>query len=294
MARRIVALVTHAGLPELAPDDRLLARAIEARGVETHAVVWDDPEARWNEFDAIILRSCWDYHRRVTRFRRWLDQLEDLDASLWNPASIVRWNLSKRYLLELSSVGIPVPETIWLAGDSTFPDGFPLRGIGWKQAVAKPAISANAHNTILIGMDDATNSTAGLSRLLKRGDVVIQEYLPEIATEGEWSLCFVDGLFSHAVLKRPAHGDFRVQARFGGTISARSQVPSLALSTASNVLEHLARPWLYLRIDGVIQGGRFLVLEVELIEPSLFLNVHPAGPGRFAGAVVKRLGGVLP
>lgn len=261
-----VCLVTWRGLPDLAPDDRLLRDALIGRGAAVDVCVWDDPLVDWRSYDAVVLRSTWDYHLRVGEFRRWLDGLDGV--RLWNPATLVRANIHKSYLLDLASRGVPVVPTLLLRrGDQHVAPG---------RSVVKPVVSATAFGTFVV--------EEGQTIRASDGDLLVQPFLREVIEEGEWSLVFFGSHFSHAMLKRPADGDFRVQHDFGGSAS-RVAAPAELVDGAAAVLATLAGPWLYARVDGVRAGGRFLLMELELTEPSLFLD--EASAARFAEAIVR-------
>jgi hypothetical protein len=129
-----------------------------------------------------------------------------------------------------------------------------------------------------------------LRRLLADGDVLVQRFLPEVQGEGEWSFVFFAGEFSHAVLKRPALGDFRVQEELGGSVVAAGPAPSL-VRDAERFASHVPGPWAYARIDGVVADGKLTLMEIELIEPQLFLSRHPMAAVRMADAVLSADGG---
>lgn len=285
-----VALATYDKLPELAADDRLLARHLHASGIGADAVVWDNPRVAWGNYDAIVLRSSWDYHHKPARFRAWLDEREREEAFLWNPPVTARWNMNKHYLQELQNVGVRVAETAWIEQGSTVTVAAVLGDRAWNIAVIKPAISASADGTWLLTAEDPLRNDLLLRDLLERGDVLVQEFLPEIQAQGEWSLCFVGSSFSHAVLKKPQAGDFRVQVQHGGTYVSMP-APRPAVAAASRILELTRMEWLYARVDGIVRDGDFLLLEVEMLEPSLFLDSCEDAPSRFARAIIERLDG---
>lgn len=245
----LIALVTWRGLPELAADDRLLRDALARRGARVDAVVWDDPDVDWRQYAAIVVRSTWDYHKRVDEFRAWLDRMEGLP--LWNPPALLRRNIHKSYLLELQEQGIEIVPTIFMQGG----------------AVVKPAISATAYQTMLLDYD-----------------LLIQPFVPEIL-DGELSFVFLGRAFSHVVRKRPRAGDYRVQSDFGGTAERVAVAPEL-VAQAERIAATLGEEWLYARIDCVVRDGRLLLMELEATEPSLFLDEVSAE--RFADAITSR------
>jgi hypothetical protein len=283
-----VAFITYAAMPELSADDRIGADALRKRGVAVESVVWDSPAVAWNSYDAIVVRSCWDYHVRAEEFRRWLDAVEVSGTPIWNPASILRWNMEKTYLRDLEARGIPIVATRWIeGGDGTSLDAI-LKEEGWRDAVVKPVLSASAYETWRTSSEQAHQDEDRFRALVERGGVMVQPFLPAVGGEGEWSLLFFAGNFSHAVLKRAARGDFRVQESFGGVASSRAPGERL-LAQARAVVDAVPRPWLYARVDGCVVEDRFLLMELEMLEPSLFLSRDPAAPGRFADGVVESL-----
>jgi glutathione synthase/RimK-type ligase-like ATP-grasp enzyme len=283
-----VALATCARVPDLADDDRLLLHELTRRGVDARPAVWDNPRVTWPVFDRVVIRSCWDYHRRLPQFLAWLDRLEHLAVSVWNPVPLVRVNAHKSYLRELEAAGLPVVPTAWLARGSDCDLRSLLHERGWDRAVIKPAVSASAFRTWRVSAPDTTTDVARRTfrKLLAESDVLVQRFLPEIERYGEWSFVFLGGAFSHAVLKRPAAGDFRVQAEFGGSFLEQTP-PRPAVAQALAIAHHIPRPWAYARVDAVLTERGLTLMELELIEPQLFLACHPTAAARFADAILS-------
>ncbi len=283
-----IAFVTHAGLPGLSTDDLLAVEELRRRGATVEPAVWDDPGVRWSSYDRVILRSCWDYHLRLGEFLGWLDRMEREGIPLWNPAPVARGNVDKSYLRDLAAAGIPVVPTAFLERGEAVDLGALLDERGWTDVVIKPSVSASAFRTLRIGRGEALAARTvrtDLDEMLAASRVLIQPFLPEIQTRGEWSLMFLRGEYSHAVLKRPGVGDFRVQAELGGSATLELSSPAL-IGQARAVVETIPGPWLYARVDGVEIGGTFTLMELELIEPSLFLAAGPRAPARFAEAIL--------
>ncbi|HET9794059.1 MAG TPA: hypothetical protein VFS34_06320, partial [Thermoanaerobaculia bacterium] len=207
-------------------------------------------------------------------------------ATLWNPAPLVLWNSHKFYLRDLERRGIPIAPTRFLPARSAAKLQDVLDAEGWSRAVVKPAVSATAHRTLVIGRERADESDGELRALVADGDALVQKYLPEIETKGEWSFVFLDGAFSHAVRKRPAPGDFRVQTEFGGTVEPGPPPPSL-VREAARAIDAIDSPWLYARVDGVESEGALLLMELELIEPSLYLSAAAHAARRLAAAIAR-------
>ena len=285
-----IAFVTYAQHPKLMDDDAFALPHLQGLGIETVAAVWDDPAIRWQDFDAVILRSCWDYHHKPEAFRRWLDDLTAAGVKLWNPAAIVRWNMDKLYLRDLAERGVPIPRTVWIAAGQPLELTSVFLQQDFAQAVIKPAISATAFNTFQSSRKDALQDQVKLDAILEKSGALVQEFLPEIVSYGEWSLLFFEGQYSHAVLKRPMPGDFRVQNDFGGSYTPAVPPPQL-IAQAVAILQTVDQPLLYARVDGVDRADRFVLIELELIEPALFLRAEASAPERFAQAIQARLRG---
>jgi glutathione synthase/RimK-type ligase-like ATP-grasp enzyme len=281
----VIGLVTYAKFPQLTDDDRPLLHELARVGVEARAVRWDDPAVDWPRYDALVLRSCWDYHLRPAEFSRWLDVLDSAGVPLWNPASLVRWNMHKRYLRDLERGGAVVPRTVWV--DAREQRSLPaiMRAAGWSEAVVKPAVSASATHTWRVTVNDA--HSVPFDTLRQQGDVLVQELIPEVATHGEWSVILIDGEVSHAAIKRPRAGDFRVQWEHGG--SAEPAVPPAAVTDAAREITHqIPGPWLYARVDGVDTARGFVLMELECIEPHLFFEFRQESRAAFANALARR------
>jgi hypothetical protein len=279
----VIGLVTYAKQPVLTDDDRPLIGAFAEIGIDAEPVQWDDASVDWQAFEALVLRSTWDYHLRVDEFEAWLALLDRDRVPLWNPTPVVRWNMHKGYLRGLQQAGVVIPDTRWLNRGTRVALASLLSAAAWTEAIVKPAISASATRTSLVHIDNARDA-ADFAQLLESGDVLVQEVVPEVARDGEWSLMFFGGAYSHATLKRPRTGDFRVQQELGG--SADPEVaPSILVSAGERIAAHIPGRWLYARIDGVMTAQGFMLMEVECIEPALFF-AHAAGSyERFAAAL---------
>ena len=271
-----IALITSAAWSELTDDDRLLVPALRRCGLDAVPVVWDSA-VKWDQFDHVILRSCWDYHLRAPAFLEWIGELERLGVPLHNSPGLVRWNADKTYLLQLEHAGARIPATVWIGDGEEANVQRILERQGWRSAVVKPTVSASAHGLKRIFLGDPVVRVPG--------PAMVQEFIDEIATQGEWSLVLIRGEFSHAVLKLPPAGEFRVQSEFGGT--TRIAEPGREIRDAANkIFESLPERPLYARIDGIEDENGLLLMEVELIEPVLFLGLGCAAT-RFAESIAE-------
>ncbi len=288
LARPRVALVTSSAFPHLYEDDLLLVAALEEISVDSRPAVWSDPTVDWLAFDALVIRSPWDYFERLDEFRPWLDARIASGVRMCNSSEIIDWNFDKRYLQDLAAAGVLlVPTIVVPRGES--PDIVALaRARGWEEIVVKPTISGGAYGTHRFRLDAADEYRDDIARTLSDRGLLIQPFLPEILSAGELSLLFFDGVFSHAVCKRPKVGDYRVQFVFGGTSETVDVRDEWIAEARACIAAAPALP-VYARVDGVIQDGKFLLMEFEVFEPLMFLNRHPLAAGRFARAIRGRL-----
>ncbi|MFL5619314.1 MAG: RimK family alpha-L-glutamate ligase [Gemmatimonadaceae bacterium] len=286
-----IAIVTYDAQPEVTDDDRLLAAALSARGVSVRAVPWSDPATRWSAFDAVVVRSCWDYFRRPGEFHTWLDRLEAERSRVHNDVPILRWNADKAYLRDLDAGGVPVIPTRWLGGGSAVSLGELRRDTGWTELVVKPNVSGGGHRTWRSIPDAEASDDARLAEMIDAGAVMVQPLVREIARDGEWSLVFFAGAYSHAVVKRPRSGDFRVQSEHGGTFESAEPGASV-IAAAERAIAAIplgeSAP-LYARVDGCVVDGGLLLMELEVLEPELFLRSAAAAAGRLADALLARM-----
>jgi glutathione synthase/RimK-type ligase-like ATP-grasp enzyme len=275
---RPVTLATSAKAPALTPSDALLRSALEKLGVRVDVQVWDRI-APSNEI--VCVRSTWDYHHRPDDFRQWVTSWRSRPGLLWNAPETILWNMDKIYLRSLDAQGIAIPETMFFAAQVP-PD---LSMAQANALVVKPRISATALGTYRV--DHRMPLTADQMAPLVRAGSMVQRFVPEILEEGELSLMFFGGRYSHAVRKRAAAGDFRVQSDFGGTVAVH-RASAQERRFAERVLACIPAPWVYARVDVVQSREGLLLMELELIEPELFLTWTPQAAASFAGELAAR------
>jgi hypothetical protein len=283
-----IALATYSKLPTLNDDDGLLVPALAALGVTAVPAVWDSGAVCWDEFHGVLIRSTWDYHLRTPEFLEWIARLERAGLRVWNAGDLLRWNHHKRYLRDLAAHGIATVPTRWLVRGEAVDLRTLLADAGWREAVVKPAVSASAFGTWRAATETATQEQSRLDELLSTADVMVQPLLPEVGAAGEWSLLFLGGRFSHAVLKRPAPGDYRVQWEFGGSAVSAAPAAHLIADAERAIAAAPGHP-LYARVDGVDRGGRLVLMELELIEPHLFLGWDARATGQLARALREEI-----
>jgi hypothetical protein len=279
---RNIALVTHAGLPQLATDERPLIPALAELGVRAQPAVWTDPDVDWGAFDAALVRSTWDYHLRREEFLQWIDRASR-GTRLWNPAPILRWNSHKSYLRDLQERGIPIVPTVWSDGTRSLAQILDDRA--WSDAVFKPVISAAAHRTHRVRRNSLDVAEPLYRALCQEQTVLVQPYLSSVERHGEHSLVFLAGEFSHAV-DRPAV--LAAEKGFPGEEPVAASAAERALG--ARALDAVGSPTLYARVDVAPDAaGALRLMELELVEPTLFLASDPGAVSAFARAIRSHL-----
>ena len=277
----MLALVTCRAALGLDTDLPLLQRELP----EATVVAWDDPTIDWSEFSVAIVRSTWDYHTRHDDFLRWARHVSDV-STLWNPVEVIEWNTDKRYLADLAGEGVPiVPTTFVIGTDDIDPDG--LAG----DVVVKPSVGAGS-NGVFRSRGDRSAAVEHARRLIADGlTVMVQPYLVEVETVGETGLVYIGGAFSHAfrksaILAEPIEFE-------GGLMAVETSSPHVATAAERALGDRTAGllpETAYARFDLLPTGDGPVLLEVELTEPSLFLQ-HDAGAAARAAAVFRSLAG---
>lgn len=264
------------------PDEAPLLAALRARGVCAETLEWDDPEARFDTARVTLIRATWTYHRAPQRFARWLDDVSRRTA-LYNGAEIVRWNMHKRYLLELEARGVPVvpTELVPQSADTS------LRAIaerrGFSAVVVKPAISGGSRQTRRFEAHDLDAAEAHLRAITAREDALVQPYLPEVEQRGERSLVWIDGEITHVLRKAPRfQGD-------GEGITLATDVTAEERALAQQVVGAVRCPLFYARVDMLTHAGAPQLMELELIEPSLYFELSARCLTRFVEGALERL-----
>lgn len=275
---RKVALVTYGKQPELLEGDKLLIEPFKKHGFKPLAIPWDKKGVSWEDFDLVILRSAWDYHLKIPEFLNWLEHLESRKVNLWNPVSIIRWNMNKKYLLELKKVGVPIIPTFILNKETINDAKEIILSKGWKEIVVKPVHGASAYKIVKVKAQELDT--------LQDNEVIIQPFMKEINSEGELSFIFFNKQYSHAILKKPKREEFRSQIEFGGA-ELETKPPSQLISQAQQIMDKIKSPLLYARVDGLNVGGKFFLMELELIEPYLFFEKDKKSAEKFVEAAIS-------
>ncbi|KAA3635141.1 MAG: hypothetical protein DWQ02_10290 [Bacteroidetes bacterium] len=281
-----VLLITASNLPIEEPETGKLLETLKGLGLSGKIVAWDDKTINWQDCKLVVIRTPWDYVEKYPEFRRWLE-LTGTKTKVWNPVKTILWNIHKSYLLELQEQGVPiVPTKLVSAGSEKKLSELLPEDFG-NEIVIKPAISISAKGTGRF-MKDAPEAEAHFNHLIAARDVLIQPFLPEIQQKGEVSMMYFHGKYSHAIRKIAKKGDFRVQNNFGGTVEVH--IPTAEeKEVAEKIFKVLREPPPYARVDLLSTSKGPLLMELELIEPDLFLSYDPGAFMRFAEEIKREV-----
>ncbi len=276
-------------------EDNLLREALEGRNFSVDRISWSRSNHDWGQYDCAVIRSTWDYFDRFAEFCRWFEQTSQ-ETQIVNDPSIIRWNLDKRYLLELARAEVPIVPTTLLEKGRDFQLAPWIEANG--EGIIKPTVSGGARHTYRLTNQNIETVQKTFSALIQQESFLLQPFIPEITSIGEVSFIVLGGRFSHAVRKVPKAGDFRVQDDFGGTVEPYTPIDddlSFAETTVSRCSTlHNGKTPAYARVDAVKtetqRGPEWLLMELELIEPELWLRTNADSKNKLADAVVQALG----
>lgn len=264
--------------------DHLVIPHLQQLGWQVDTLDWHDQSINWDNYDYVVVRSTWDYQEHQQAFVETLKRIEQSSATLLNPLEIMQWNISKTYLKQLQQQGVDIIPTTWCQQFDHDQIAALFEQYQCQQIIIKPCISAGSFHTYKLTKAQLAEQQGQLSQVFSHCDFMVQPFIDNILAAGEFSLFYFNGELSHTIVKQPKSGDFRVQEEFGGQISL---VPADAQlqQTAEQVLACIKPQLLYARVDMVQHQGKYLLMEVELIEPSLYFNLDSDSPLRFAKAL---------
>ena len=269
-------------------EQELLKSAFEAQGLKVNITYWDNPTYEWQETKSVLFRTIWDYFERFNEFWEWLEQVKT-KTRLINSYELIKWNIDKHYLKDISSWGIETVPTYFADKGCNMKLHEIAKRNQWKDLVIKPAISASAFKTYKILANEIQVNEKLFNSLVQERNMLVQPYFETITQLGEASLMVFDGKFTHAILKKAQPGDFRVQDDFGGTV--HNYIPTKAeINFAEKVFETCKTKPVYGRVDIVWDNDKnFYLSELEIIEPELWIRNYPKCAERIAEAVDKIL-----
>ena len=282
-----VALLSTDNLEDFFVYDDMLAEPLAEHGWQTQTISWQADNVNWADYALVIVRSTWDYQQQPERFMQKLEEINQ-QTRLENPLALMQWNLDKRYLQTLQADGVPVIPTLWMEQfqPRTLLQAFDEFAVD--TLIIKPTVSANADDTYRLTKESLSAYESRLQNTFSQRPHMIQPFVNAIVEEGEYSLFYFADQLSHSILKTPAKDDFRVQEEHGGQLQSMKADERMQY-IAQQALAALPEPALYARIDMVRHAGDWAIMEVELIEPSLYFNLDSKAPRRFVEAMLGYL-----
>ena len=277
-----IVILSCSEFPQSSEGEHLIEDAIKEQGHTVTTKPWDEVKPTDN-YDLFIIRTLWDYIERWDEFEPWFQRLEKANVRTVNSLESVRWNLNKKYMLELEKQGINIPKTFIWEGEF-LPNWDKLEAaLGGPPFVFKPLISAGGTETFLVHGD--VSYSAAIDRM-KKQPFIAQNFLKEIKTAGEISAMVFGGEYSHAVKKLPQGGEFRVQSNHGGTVQAFELDPKLQSWAESVVSKAPGKP-IIARVDFVLVNENPTLMELEIFEPELFLHFKPESAKKLVNLILK-------
>ena len=269
-------------------DDELAVLPLARRGIHVETISWDRAGVDWRQYALVVIRSTWDYQHNAEAFLRMLETIERSGVRLENGSEIVRWNMRKTYLRDLAARNIEIVPTFWREGlrrEELVPLFEELRST---EAVIKPVMSSNAQGAWRLDAQRAHELAPEIEAYFAGRPLMMQPFERGIVEEGEFSMIYLNGTHSHSILKMPKRDDFRVQEEHGSKIISITPEPAL-LAAGDAAIAAVGQKLLYARTDFVRSGDTFRVMELELVEPSLYLRIDAGAPERFADAIASLL-----
>lgn len=283
-----IAFLSMDSLKNFYTYDKLLFEPLKTLGWIAEEISWRSETVDWGDYNAVIVRSTWDYQNDLAKFKNVLERINSV-SHLENDFDLMNWNMNKNYLFDLEQKGVIIVDTIWEKSFNSDLVHEYFNKLKTDEIIIKPNVSASADNTFRLSKEDINEYLPELKKIFSAREFMVQPFLKNIIDEGEYSLFYFNGKFSHSVLKKPKEKDFRVQEEHGGDIQP-FKVSSEMKVTGKNILKKLTTVPLYGRVDLVrTKQNEFALMELELIEPSLYLNKDEKSPSRLAKAIDERL-----
>ncbi len=291
-----IAILTCAEMPEMLPYDQEVQKILIKRGFITDVLIWDEvlklSRTHLKQYDLVLIRTIWDYYKKTDEFNDFLVRLEDENINVLNPVDIIRWNMDKKYLMQLESEGYDIIPTIFnFAGEDSFSLALDK---GWEKAVLKPMISAGSYDTFVLDMCQKAKFDGLIEQYFQNRPYMLQEFVSEIALGEISTITFTepgkgsDVVLSYSIKKVPKEGDYRVQNDFGGVYSLH-EVDAKIKQLSHKITTRFNDRLLYQRLDGIWRNGKFLIMELELVEPDLYLNFSKQALNQWVGILERIL-----
>lgn len=269
-------------------EDAFVVNALKAEGLNVTRLAWDDAHFDWNTTKCIIFRTTWDYFDRFSEFSIWLENVSK-QTRLINSEAIIRWNIDKHYLLDLQKSNVHIAETHFIEPNTSTTLKEIHNTLGWTETVLKPCVSGAARHTYKLNVDNLAQHETIFKSLIANEAMMLQPFQYNIVEKGEISMMVFNGHFTHAVLKKAKHGDFRVQDDFGGSVHKYTPTKE-EITFAESAVKACKELPLYARVDIFEDNnGKIALSELELIEPELWFREQPKAAEILARAIKNSL-----
>jgi len=275
-------------IANLLQEDAMLTKALNTRGIRVARYSWSNASVDWSRYDLAIFRTTWDYFHKFNAFKQWLHDTAEKTTFL-NAIDTVWWNLDKRYLRDMQNSGIRIVQTVFKdAGDPETLESA-IHKMEGDAFIIKPAVSGAARDTYRFTRSETAVVSEVYERLVQQEAMLIQPFVQSILSKGEVSLMLFGGKFSHAVIKNAKAGDFRVQDDFGGSVT--TYTPNAEeISFAEETVRATKKDPVYARVDIADDAnGDPALMELELVEPELWMRFYPPAAEQFAAYIYDRL-----
>ncbi|MGY6743470.1 MAG: ATP-grasp domain-containing protein [Cecembia sp.] len=287
-----IAIITYDNMGEYASnevnEDIILENLLRELGLDFSVEIWSDPKVNWCDYSLLLIKSPWDYFDRYEEFKNWCHTIKEYGIPTLNAMDTILWNSDKWYLQDIEKKGFPIVPTQFLKKQAPLQLERYFQQFNTDTLVIKPTVSGGAKNTIKIQKSHWQEHEATVQAWLEEEDFMVQPFVEEVAKTGECSYIFFNNKFSHAILKSPKQGEFRVQHFFGGQIHPITPSEK-ELDYMQQIVDAFAADCLYARVDGVWTDGVFYLMELELIEPYLFLFVSAEAQQNYKKAIEKQV-----
>ncbi len=269
-------------------ERKLITQALEDLGLKVHCTAWDDIQYDWSQTRAVVFRTIWDYFERYEEFSAWLEVVKT-KTQLVNSYDLIQWNIDKHYLKDLQNKGVAIVPTEYVDTGSYRSIAEVCLERDWQDVVIKPAIAGGAFHTHKVLEFERADYEEVFENLVAERDMLIQPFVPTISSRGEASLMVFNGKFTHAILKKPKQGDYRVQDDWGGTVHPYSPTQE-EITFAEDCFKACNTMPAYGRADILwSKNGDILLGELEIVEPELWIRNAPASARQFAQGVFEAL-----
>lgn len=280
MSMKTIALLTNSEWSNLSTDHQLLIEPLKRHGFSPQPIVWDNKNTNWDNFDIIVIASAWGYYKKVEEYLELIVKIDKLNIPLWNPPNVIKWNVNKKYLLELKEKGASIVPTLLVTNKSSIKKiGEEILKNNWKEIILKPVFGGGGYNVLRGNINSFNIIKSYIQKFSLTSDIIIQPLMKEVIDEGEYSFIFIGGEYSHTIISIQSSRTLNVVRKYS-TIK-KVTPPKELIKQATDIYNLLPSTLLYARIDAVNINGKLCLMEAEINEPRLYFGMHPQSIEKF-------------